>query len=85
LAMLRREAAATGLTVLVAIHDLSLVAAWFDHVLVLKAGRAVAFGAVAETLTADLIRDVYEVSVALVRDPGSGRVLVSPSLEASPW
>ena len=85
LAMLRREAAATGLTVLVAIHDLSLVAAWFDHVLVIKSGRTVAFGPVAETLTADLIRDVYEVAVALVRDPETGRVLVSPRLESRPW
>jgi len=85
LAMLRREAAAHGLTVLVAIHDLSLVAAYFDHVLVLRSGRAVAFGDVGTTLTAELIRDVYDVSVALVRDPGSGRLLVSPSLESAPW
>lgn len=83
LAMLRREAAASGLTVLVAIHDLSLVAAYFDHVLVIRSGRAAAFGRVGETLTARLIEEVYGVPVTLVEDPVSGRVLVSPSAECN--
>lgn len=80
LAMLRRQAA-LGLTVLVAIHDLALAAAYFDLVLMMRRGRVVAFGPIATTLTADLIRDVYDVSVELVRDPRTGRVLIAPGLD----
>jgi iron complex transport system ATP-binding protein len=62
LAMLRRQAA-LGLTVLVAIHDLALAAAYFDLVLMMRKGRMVAFGDIATTLTAERIREVYDVPV----------------------
>ncbi len=84
LAMLRRQAA-LGLTVLVAIHDLALAAAYFDLVLAMRKGRMVAFGPVGTTLTAGLIREVYDVSVELVRDPGSGRLLIAPGPDAGAW
>ena len=79
LALLRRQAAG-GVTVLVAIHDLSLAAAFFDHVLMLKSGRVATFGAMRETLTADLIRAVYDVPVSFIRDPQTGRPIIVPDI-----
>lgn len=84
LAMLRRQAA-LGLTVLVAIHDLALAAAYFDLVLMMWKGRMVAFGDVATTLTAEHIREVYDVPVEIVRDPRTGRLLISPGLDTVAW
>jgi iron complex transport system permease protein len=84
LAMLRRQAA-HGLTVVVAIHDLALAAAWFDSVLVMRGGRKVACGPIGSTLTADLVRAVYDVEVELIRDPRTGRLLVAPGLEPVAW
>jgi iron complex transport system ATP-binding protein len=80
LSLLRRQAAA-GVTVLVAIHDLSLAAAFFDHVLMLNAGRVAAFGGMRTTLTADLVRAVYDVPVNFIRDPQTGRPIIVPDIE----
>lgn len=58
-----------GLTVVAALHDLELAAAYCDDVAVLDAGRLVAHGPVAEVLTSDLVAQVYAVDVAVERHP----------------
>lgn len=71
---LRRE---RSLTVLSAMHDLTLAAQFADELLLLNGGRAVAFGAPRDVLTAELIRTHFGASVR-IEDNGNGGVIVIP-------
>ena len=50
-----------GMTVIAAIHDLNLAAAFCDELVVLKAGSVVTQGAVRDVLTNPLIQEVFAV------------------------
>ncbi|MDO9068059.1 MAG: ABC transporter ATP-binding protein, partial [Deltaproteobacteria bacterium] len=54
-----------GRTVIAAIHDLNLAAAFCDQVIVLKEGRIFTAGPVAEALTAQLIAEVFQVEAVV--------------------
>jgi iron complex transport system ATP-binding protein len=71
---LRRDA---GLTVLAAMHDLTLAGQYADRLLLLDRGRIVAAGAVPEVLTPELISRHYGASVRVLRDD-EGRPVVVP-------
>ncbi|QRG69541.1 ABC transporter ATP-binding protein [Brevibacillus choshinensis] len=62
-----------GIPVLSALHDLNLAAMYCDRLYVLKAGRIVASGCPDEILTADLIREVYEVETDVSIHPVTGK------------
>ena len=81
LTMLRllRELAHGGLTVLAALHDLSLAAGYADHVIVLADGRIAAAGEPREVLTPELIRKVWCVEATVLEHPVSGRPLIAYS------
>ncbi|WP_418277354.1 ABC transporter ATP-binding protein [Isoptericola jiangsuensis] len=71
-----RELAADGVTVLTALHDLSLAAATCDHAVVLApgpAGHVVAAGPVDEVLVPEVIDPVYRVRTTVLRHPRTGR------------
>jgi cobalamin transport system ATP-binding protein len=72
---LRRE---EGLTVLSAMHDLTLAAQYADRLLLLDRGRIVAAGGADEVLTTELLRCHYGASVRVVQD-GHGRLVVVPA------
>lgn len=74
---LLRQLAGGGLTVLAALHDLSLAAGYADHVIVLAAGRVVAAGAPREVLTPGLIREVWGVEALVLEHPTTGRPLIA--------
>ena len=76
---LLRELARGGLTVLAALHDLSLAASYADHVIVLSAGRVVAAGDPRDVLTPRLIRDVWAVEAHVLAHPTTGRPLIAYS------
>jgi iron complex transport system ATP-binding protein len=78
LALLARLAV-DGVTVVAAMHDLALAASHADHVVVLSGGRVVAAGSTAETLTPDLIHDVYGVRAAWTVNPLTGGPLLAVS------
>jgi iron complex transport system ATP-binding protein len=61
--------AATGATVLVALHDLNLAARYCDHLVLLRAGRVDAEGRPADILDAGRIRRVYGVEVEVLALP----------------
>ncbi|KRB76598.1 histidinol phosphatase [Nocardioides sp. Root190] len=65
-----------GLTVIAALHDLDLAAAFCDHLVVLRDGRVVAAGAPPEVLTSDLVDDVYGVEATVGTHEHSGRLHV---------
>ncbi|MDQ0893825.1 iron complex transport system ATP-binding protein [Agromyces ramosus] len=85
LSMLRllRELAHGGLTVLAALHDLSLAAGYADHVIVLDGGRVVAAGEPRAVLTPELIRAVWGVEAIVLEHPDSGRPIIAFSDVAS--
>ena len=69
--------AASGTTVLAALHDLTLAAAWCDSVIVMSRGRVVAAGRMDATLTPALIREVYGVDATLLEHPVTGRPVIA--------
>jgi iron complex transport system ATP-binding protein len=69
--------ASEGVTVVAALHDLSLAAAHADAVVVLAHGHLVASGPTAEALTPQLIREVYGVDAQWVQNPLTGKALLA--------
>jgi iron complex transport system ATP-binding protein len=65
-----------GLTVLAAMHELTLAGQYADRLLLLDGGRVVAEGPPAEVLVPDLIRAHYGADVRVVEEPGVGVVVV---------
>ena len=74
---LRRE---RHLTVLSAMHDLTLAAQFADELLLLNGGRAVAFGSPKAVLTPELIHTNFGASVRISED-AQGRVVVIATRE----
>ena len=70
---LRRD---RGVTVVSALHDLSLAGQFADRLLVLHEGNQVAEGVPSEVLTEQVVREFFGASVRLVPIDGSGHVLV---------
>lgn len=73
---LLKSRANAGMTVLLAIHDLNLAAAFCDSLAVQHAGRLVSQGTPEAVLTPGLLRDVYGVEVTLLRNP-AGRPMIA--------
>lgn len=71
---LRRE---HGLTVVSAMHDLTLAGVYADRLTLLHQGSVVASGAAAEVLRAETLSEFYGVSVSVHHDP-DGTVVVVP-------
>lgn len=86
LAILRllRSLAGQGLTILAAIHDINLAAAYFDHLLVMQRGELVAEGPPETTLTAALLHDVYGIDADVAKHPRTGRIVIHPLEAAGP-
>ncbi len=72
-----RELTAEGVTVVAAVHDLSLAAAHADAVVVLADGRVAAHGPTQATLTPALIHDVFGVRAEWTRNPITGGPLLA--------
>lgn len=74
---LLQQRARSGATVLLAIHDLNMAAAFCDELVVLDHGRVVCQGPPAAVLTPALLRDVYGVSASVLAHPGNGRPMIA--------
>jgi iron complex transport system ATP-binding protein len=84
--LLRRRARA-GATILLALHDLNLAAAFCDSLVMVDNGRQVAAGTPEQVLTPALLRQVYGVNATLLHHPISGHLLIAydlPELPHSP-
>ena len=60
-----RALAGLGKVVVAATHDLTLAARFSTHLMALREGRLIAFGPTAETLTADLVRTIFDVEARI--------------------
>ena len=69
---LRRE---DGLTVISAMHDLSLAGQYADRLILLDRGRVIADGSPQEVLTVETIAACYQADVRILHDNGSVFVL----------
>jgi iron complex transport system ATP-binding protein len=74
-AELRREQA---ITVVSAMHDLTLAGTYTDRLVMLHEGDVVATGTPVEVLTADRLGEVFHVCVTVDVDPDDGAVIVVP-------
>ena len=61
-----RQTTKSGKTAIAVFHDLSLALRFADEVVVLNNGRLAATGPIRQTLTSDLIRDVFRMESTLV-------------------
>jgi iron complex transport system ATP-binding protein len=68
--------ATEGLTVLSAMHELTLAGQYADRLLLLDRGRLVASGPAKDVLTRALIAEHYHADVRVVGEPESGLVVV---------
>jgi iron complex transport system ATP-binding protein len=68
--------ATEGLTVLSAMHELTLAGQYADRLLLLDRGRLVASGPAEDVLTRALIAEHYRADVRVVGEPESGLVVV---------
>jgi len=73
-----RGRAAAGDAVVVVMHDLGLAAAHADRVVVMEHGRIRAVGAPEAVMTEDLLSEVYDCRIEIVRNPRNGALLISP-------
>ena len=74
----RRLASEHGLAVLMALHDLNLAFRFSDDVLVLNSGRQAACGVTRDTLSEDLIKNVFQVEVEFIHPRTQKLVLIKP-------
>ena len=65
------------MTVLVAEHDISLMARYCDLCIIMKKGQVVGYGDPKTVVTEELIRDVYEVDARIGLD-ADGEIYVLP-------
>lgn len=68
-----------GTTVVMVLHELNLAARYADHLVAMKDGRVVAFGAPGEVVTEELVHDVFGLRARVVPDPVTGTPLVVPA------
>jgi iron complex transport system ATP-binding protein len=69
---LMRELAAEGKTVITVLHDINQACRYADHLAVMQGGRLVADGAPHDVMSADLVRQVFDVQVQILREPVAG-------------
>jgi iron complex transport system ATP-binding protein len=69
-----REKADTGGTVIAAIHDLDMAAAFCDELIVLRQGQVYAQGPAEEIMSETMLAEVFQVAARVEREAGQTRV-----------
>jgi iron complex transport system ATP-binding protein len=72
-----------GITVVAAMHDLTLAARYSDRVALLVEGELVAEGEPADVLRADVLQRHYGVPVHVLRGPDGELIVVPASTEGA--
>ncbi|MFD8939419.1 ABC transporter ATP-binding protein [Streptomyces sp. NPDC059578] len=67
-----------GRTLVAVLHDLNHAARYATHLIALRDGRVVAEGPPADVMTAELVREVFDLPCRVVPDPETGTPLVVP-------
>jgi iron complex transport system ATP-binding protein len=75
--LMRRKAGDEGKTIVAVLHDLNLAAQYCDRIVLLKDGRLRCQGRPAETLTAEVVEEIYGVR-AVIKQDEYGRPMILP-------
>ncbi|MBG0829204.1 ABC transporter ATP-binding protein [Planomonospora sp. ID67723] len=67
-----------GRTLVAVLHDLNQACRYATHLIVMREGRIVAEGDPVEIVTAELVREVFDLNCEIIQDPQSGTPLVVP-------
>ncbi|MFE1663240.1 ABC transporter ATP-binding protein [Microbacterium sp. P02] len=67
-----------GTTIVMVLHDVNLAARYADHVFAMREGQIIAEGRPGEVMTAELIREVFDLECVVIPDPVSGTPIVLP-------
>lgn len=67
-----------GRTVVAVLHDINHAVQYAHHLVVMKAGAAIAQGKPADVITPQLLEDVFAIEAAVIDDPVNGGPLVVP-------
>lgn len=70
--------AARGTTIVMVLHDINMAARYADHLFALRGGRLIASGAPGDIVTADLVREIFDLDSLVITDPVSQTPLVLP-------
>lgn len=76
--LLAQLAHAASKTLVIVLHELSLAAAYADHLVMLRDGRIVAAGHPDEVFTAERLKAVFDLEANVLRDPVTGRLICVP-------
>ena len=76
--LIRRLAEEENLAVLMALHDLNLVALYADRVALLSEGHLVAVGTPREVLTPQQLSEIYHIPLHVIDHPDYGTPLILP-------
>ncbi|NLI73528.1 MAG: ABC transporter ATP-binding protein [Euryarchaeota archaeon] len=63
-----REMLSENVTIVIASHDLNLLAKYCDKVMILSKGKIVAMGTPEEVITPEIVAEVYGVDVIIIKD-----------------
>ncbi|HEY8577057.1 MAG TPA: ABC transporter ATP-binding protein [Devosia sp.] len=80
---LLQQRARAGMTVVLALHDLNLAAAYCDQLVVLHGGATAAQGNPSEVLSPSLLKAVYGVAASVLPHPATGKPLIAYDLPAA--
>jgi iron complex transport system ATP-binding protein len=75
---LARRLVDAGKTVVVVLHELHLAFRYADHLVVMRDGRIITTGAPSDVVTAELIREVYDLDARIITDPVTSTPIVIP-------
>ncbi|MEU6710540.1 ABC transporter ATP-binding protein [Nonomuraea sp. NPDC046802] len=67
-----------GRTMVAVLHDLNQACRYATHLIVMRAGKIVAEGDPTEIVTADLVRQVFDLRCEIIEDPQTGTPLIVP-------
>ncbi|MGX1776695.1 ABC transporter ATP-binding protein [Nocardia brasiliensis] len=71
----------SGRTVVAVLHDLNHAFRYAGHLIAMKDGRVVAAGPPKQIVTAELVREVFDLGCRIIDDPETGAPLVIPLAE----
>jgi len=67
-----------GVTVLSAIHDMNMAAIYCDKLVIMKKGEVITQGSVEETLTSEMLKDLFNVDAEIHDLKGRKHVIYNP-------
>ncbi|PYG89077.1 iron complex transport system ATP-binding protein [Ruminiclostridium sufflavum DSM 19573] len=68
-----------GITVVAVLHDLNMASQYSDFIILINKGKAVKCGSPDEVLSKDIILEVYDMEVQILKNPETDKPLIIPS------